>query len=210
MDNIGKKICYNSYDPCPCKIVNFRIKKVLCNFVKMFGELTISNNKEELERLIQEICPKMRNMLEYHDNDVAKNQEEKKKFLSKVMSGDKVFCFSEIDEVIFLEKNVNIYGDCTYRSNDGKIRKAPSFAFRILSKGNKCGIYKTSDENRADSYTLKAKKSGYRVEKQKEKEIFILKIFGDDQKEIDEFIDYLYSDLPLKELDLEIEIYGDT
>ena len=48
------------------------------------------------------------------------------------------------------------------------------------------------------------------MKNQNKKEIYILKIFGDDQKEIDTFINDLYEDRPLKEFDAEYDFYGDT
>lgn len=183
------KICDKiNFKSCPCKSIDFENDISFCNFIKAYGKLEISENFKEKALLLKNVCPEVRNEILQHSYRVRQLQKQEKEFLEKVRPGDVVFCTAAIHDVVFLEHPSNIYGDVKYKTIDGEIREAPSFCFRIISKGNKFAEYETSDKEKADSYSRLARRNGFRVEKQKIKNVYVLKIYGDIQKEVDDFV----------------------
>ena len=95
----------------------------------------------------------------------------------------------------FLEKPEYKQGYCKYKTRDGIIREAPSFCFANISKGNKFSEYETKEQYKVDLYARYARRKGYRVEKNKLNDFYLLKIFGDTQEEVDDFVGLLKKNL---------------
>jgi hypothetical protein len=188
---VRKRICYSDFNPCPCKVVDLDIEQTFCNFISMFGESLMSDNNyktKETEKLLEKVCPEVREEVLHHDYRARKLREREKAFLEKVKPGDVVFCTAEIHDVVFLEYPSHKWGSCKYKTIKGEIREAPTFCFNIVSKGDKSAEYKTSDEYKADVYEMTAREYGFRVERKMIKEEYILKIFGDEQEDVDQFV----------------------
>ncbi|UCC21166.1 MAG: hypothetical protein JSV62_07795 [Promethearchaeota archaeon] len=188
---VRKRICYSDFESCPCREIDLNNDVVYCNFIPYFGISLFEDNKNNSKKtdlLLKKVCPEVRNEVLHHDYRAKQLQKQEKFFLDNVKSGDRVFFTAEIYDVIFLEHPSNVYGDVKYKTIDGEIREAPAFCFRIISKGNKSAEYKTKDEYKADLYEMTAREYGYRVEKKKIKEEYIIRIFGDTQEEVDQFV----------------------
>ncbi|MFX0059489.1 MAG: hypothetical protein ACFE85_16720 [Candidatus Hodarchaeota archaeon] len=192
------RICDELYfKSCPCRVKSVEFDINLCNFVKMYGELDIQGRTEKMNRLLQNTCSEIRNKILHKRYIAEKLKEQKKEFLEKVKSGDKVFCISEIHDVVFLEYPSEPNSDAKYMTVDGKIRNSPIFCFTLISKGNKFSSYKTSDETKAKKYSRLARRYGFRVEEEETSNGYLLRIFGDIQKEVDDFVMSLNNDLIL-------------
>ena len=120
-----------------------------------------------------------------------------KEFLEKVQPGDVCFCTAETENVIFLEHPSNIHGDLRYNTIDSKIYESSSFCFRIISKGDKCAEYETKDKAKLESYERLARRNGFRIEIEKIEDVYLLKIYGDRQEDVDNFAINLKNDLVL-------------
>ena len=157
----------------------------------MFGESLMSDNTfktKETDDLLKKVCPEVRNEVMHHDYRAKKLREQEKAFLEKVKPVDIVFCTANIHNVVFLEYPSHKWDYCKYKYIKGEIRETPAFCCHIISKGTKYAEYKTKHEYKADLYDLTAREYGFRVEKEKVKEEYILKIFGDTQDEVDQFV----------------------
>jgi len=164
----------------------------------MFGESLIvdnANDSKKTDVLLKEVCPEVRNEILHHDYRAEQLQNIRKEFLGKVKPGDVVFCESQFHNVIFLDYPSTFYGYVKYKTIDGEIFEAPGSCFRILSNGTKWAEYKTKDKEKADNYYYLSRKNGYRVERSKLNNEYILKIFGDTQEEVDEFVITLENNL---------------
>jgi hypothetical protein len=62
-------------------------------------------------------------------------------------------------------------------------------------------VYKTEDKDKADYYDYISRKNGFRVERSMINKLYILKIYGDIQKEVDEFVIQLENDLIINPYD---------
>ncbi|MFX1502941.1 MAG: hypothetical protein ACFFDH_18420 [Promethearchaeota archaeon] len=191
----NKRICISDLSSCPCKIVDIEKKKIYCNFNNIFVNLQLSNNENNsrpLKSFLRKICPELRNKILQHDHRAKQLQKQEKEFLENVKQGDVCFCTSETDNVIFLKHPSNIYGDVMYRTVDGKVYESPPFCFRIISKGNKFATYESKNKKKIENYERLARMNGFRVEIHKKNEKILLKIFGECQGEIDNFVTNLY------------------
>jgi len=184
-------ICDSFYTPCPCKVVDLDSGFFYCNFIEMYGELCFHNKIEAANRLVRQVCPEIRNEVLHHDYIADQLRTQEREFLEKARLGDIVFCTAEIHNVVLLGFPSHEHGYCKYKTIDGKTKKAPAIYFRIISKGNKFAEYKTRDEYKADRYELIAKKNGFRVEIKMLKKIHILRILGDTQEEVNQFVNCL-------------------
>lgn len=191
------RICDIISNPCPCKIVDLEDDISFCNFVKMFAEMQIMGDSKKINIFLKKVCPEVRNEILHHDYRAEQLQKQKKEFLENVKPGDICFCTAEIHDVIFLEYPSNRYRDVKYKTVDGEIGEAPSFCFRIISKGNKFALYETKEKDKAEDYSRLVRRNGFRVEEEKKENIYLLKIYGDNQEEVDEFVTNLKNDLVL-------------
>jgi len=179
---------------CPYKIFNSDKGLHYCDFVNVYAELNIKGEREKIDRSLKKVCPEIREEILHHNYRAGRLKEQEKQFLAHVQPGDVCFCTAAIENVIFIEYPSNVHGDVKYQTADGKIFESPSFCFRIISKGNVLAKYETPDKEKAESYSRLARRNGFRVEIDKIKDTFLLKIYGDLQEEIDEFVTNLEND----------------
>ena len=199
-----KRICYSDFKNCPCRLIDIKREISYCNFIPLFAE-SLSLDKEtgsnKTESFLKKICPEVRSESRQHDVEAEQLQKQKKEFLEKVKPGDVVFCQTQLENVIFLEPPKTSYGYVKYKTMEGDIFESPGFCFRIISKGTKWAIYKTEDNDKADYYDYISRKNGFRVERHKVNNEYIIKIYGDTQKEVDEFVIQLENDLIINPYD---------
>ena len=209
-----KVICNINENSCPCRVIDLDNDMLYCNFMKNFAKLSIQNQEEKANHLINQICPKIRDHMLHHDALVDRLRKHTKIFLGKVKVGEICFCNLEEDNVIFLGYPADKYDNVKYKRLDGRVKTAPGFCFSIISKGNKTSEYKTEDESKAEKYSWMARRNGFRVIEGKSGDNFLIRIYGDNQDDVDEFIANLNNDLILDDLysdfDDEFLLYGDT
>ena len=180
------KVCESNFKSCPCRVLENN--KVYCNFVLKFGTLLLDNYDNKAKQFLQKICPEKRNSVLSHDYRAEILQRLAEVFLNEANIGDIVFCTAEINDVMLVEKPSTIYGDCKYKTVNEKLKKAPAFCFSIISNGNKYAEYEINTKTTADHYKYLARRNGYRADVIKLKHSYLLKIFGDKQEEVDDFI----------------------
>lgn len=185
------RICDNSNISCPCKVADLESGFFYCNFIEMYADLCFHNKTEAANKLIRQVCPEVRNEVLHHDYIETQLQAQEKEFLEKARLGDIVFCTAEIHNVVLMDFPSHEHGYCKYKTINGEIKKAPAIYFRLISEGTKFAEYKTKDEYKADRYDLIARKNGFRVERKMLNNTHILRIFGDTQEEVDQFVNCL-------------------
>ena len=191
------RICDNDFKSCPCKIIDFEGKTSFCKFVPMFGKLLIEDDSRKIQIFLEKVCPKFKNEVLHHDYRAKYLRSIGREFLARVKIGDVVFCTAEIHDVVFIAGPTHKYGLCRYKTSEGTVNEAPSYCFSIISKGNNYADFKTKDNYKADLYSRMARRRGFRIERNILKDTYILKIYGDSQEELDEFVTNLKNDLVL-------------
>lgn len=186
------RTCNIEFSPCPCKITDLNTPDISCNFVKMYGMLIIREKREKARQLLRKICPELRNKLLHHDFVARQLQIQENDFLDNVKSGEKVYCMSEISDVIFLKKKTQgKYIKCIYQTINGQIKEQWGSYFRIISKGNKYTDFKAKNQGDAKACEILAKEHGFRPEILKEGNSYFLRVYGDSQEGVDDFV-FLY------------------
>ncbi len=174
-------ICLSAFKGCQFKILRKNI--IYCRFFNSFVELSKSFKIEALK-----ICPGLKDKLLYHDYLADKIQVRSKKFLEKVKIGEIVYCTTEMKDVIFLARPEKKYGLCRYRTFDAKDKEAGAHCFRKISLGSKCAEYNTTKIDDLNACEILAREYGFRVEKITLTNSHLLKICGDIQEDVDQFV----------------------
>jgi hypothetical protein len=163
----------------------------LCDVGNYLASLLLDKKKRAINQLIENVCEQKRHEVSDWDYNVKFSQLEWQDSLSDVSQGDLVYCTTEYSDVIFLEKEESVNELVRFKTLDGEEKKQYSAYFRKISKGNKYAESIVEGENseaRALLIETKARRCGFRVEKTKKKNSFVLRIFGDKQKQVDDFI----------------------
>ncbi len=185
-----KKICDNKLPSCPCRVIDLDNNTIYCNFIFKFGTFLIDKHDDKVKHFLQKICPEQRNSVLEHDFRAEILQNFAKNFLSEAKIGDKVYCTAEPHSVLLIEKPDTIYGDCKYQTIDNKLKKAPAFCFNVISDGNYYSECEFKNKNNADHFKYLARRNGYRAEIIMIENSYLLKIYGDTQEEVDDFVTF--------------------
>ncbi|HEA70539.1 hypothetical protein LCGC14_0827730 [marine sediment metagenome] len=181
LDIQNSYICFSTFKGCRNKIINKDV--IYCGFFNSFVKLGKSFKIEELR-----ICPELKDKLLYHDYLADKAQAQSKEFLTHVKIGEIVYCTTEMINVVVLKKPKNKFDGCQYRTFEGGVREASAPCFRRVSLGTKCAEYKTAKVDDLNACEILAREYGFRVEKITFETFFLLRIYGDTQEEVDQFV----------------------
>lgn len=152
----------------------------------------VRGDEQTADELTKQACPPIREEWEEKEYLAKIREGYANELIENAEVGDLVFCFEEIDgEVILLEKPETNVGNCVYKNKKGEIRSCIARLFRTLSKGNYCEEHHIKgDESEIDSRMIKrmAGEAGFRIEIEETSEGHLVKIFGDNQQEVDDFM----------------------
>ena len=181
-------LCYFKSDNvnCPCKIIKGNYE--YCDFINFLGDLLLSGEQDRIDQFLENTCSLLKNQWLYERKLSRQGREQEKEFLDGVEEGDIVYCITEMEDVIFLEKSDKKFSKCKYKILDGEIKEQWGFCFRNISKGDKYIEYKVKNEKKLNGYRDLARHHGFRVEVIKLENSHLLKIFGDTQEELNEFL----------------------
>ena len=157
----------------------------------MYAELMFHHKNAEVNILVNSVCRSVRNEIMNHEFFAQESRKMEKTFLEQVQMGDTVYCTTEGEIVILLEKPSELGEKCKYKTYDGLINEEWAFCFRTVSKGNMVSEYRVKDKNYKERTLYLehlARSNGFRVEKQKLGKSFLLRIFGDIQEKVDDFV----------------------
>ena len=123
-----------------------------------------------------------------------KFQEQTREFLRKAKVGDIVFCTLVAGEVKVLEmpseKNFHKVKCLTRR---GEEEKYYPDVFIIIKTGNFCAEHLFEGKGakgNAEGYQLIAQEHGFRTEVVRKGRSYLLKVYGDSQEEVDDYMTY--------------------
>lgn len=112
--------------------------------------------------------------------------------LSNANVGDRVFCVPKCDDVILLEKNADFSGRYRCRTFEGEELLVFPDDLNPIFKGDATLIYRIKHVE--DMFEFKARKYGFRIEKEFSTDDVIYIIFGNTQDQIKDFISTLIRD----------------
>lgn len=182
-------LCRGVSIPCSCKLLYE--DTFFCNFGNKYADLMFHHKNTDANILINSVCLSVKNEIMSNQFIVQESQRIENKFIEQANIGDTIYCATEGKIVTLLEKPSEVGEKCKYKTHDGLIGEEWTFCFRTISKGTIISEYIVKGngyEERALYLEHLARSNGFRVKKRKLKKSFLLKLFGDSQEEIDDFV----------------------
>lgn len=181
---------------CSFRIHDLERKIPICNFVPATRGVQASGLHYFINRACKWIKAEEGRLATIRKNARRMASE----FLKNTHIGDIVYCFegSPYDlEVKLLEKpsDSEVTSRCKVQRKSGKIFSVYVHQLRTFSKGDYTSDFFVSgldSKERARNLQYKARCYGFRAEFEKKRNGYLLKIFGDSQQEVDEFINLIF------------------
>lgn len=185
--------CHQQKKKCPFRILDFQLDVYICEFYKEFWGVFNDGNSFGAKTLLSRTCEWIKAEEARHDF-ISKNAKKKTiKMLKTIAIGDEMFWTTHSEDVLVFERpteDTQIARIKCQRTN-GKIVEIPAYLLRKLSKGNYSDEYYiegTSNIEKTKELENKAKSYGFRTEIEKKDNGYLLKVYGDSQQDVDDFI----------------------
>lgn len=185
-------ICSQDFKSCPYRLFDLENHKPLCDYYRLHAQLIINREFSKIPSLIRKACEwvqKEESRLEFIREIARKKGLD---VLENSQIGDNVFCqIGSYHEVKLLEKpsGGSIFLKC--QAPNGKIIQVQACNLRRISKGNFSRdhfIDGAENEKKAKELEYKAKYYGFRTKIEKTDNGYLLRLYGDSQQEVDDFI----------------------
>jgi hypothetical protein len=184
--------CEDLEAQCPFRIIDIAIGRALCNYYKVYWR-TYHNHPVLASSLKNEACDNVRQYELYQEHLAEESTKKTIKMLKNVNIGDSLFWLPCSEDVVLIEKplELNTTTLCTCQRQNKEIVKIPAHLLRQISKGayyQEHYIHDLAKAREARILELTARGAGFRVEMKRQKDGFKLKIYGDSQQDVDDFI----------------------
>lgn len=176
------------FKDCSFRIYNLEFNIDICNFPKTTSNIQSSR----LHYLTNKACDWIKTEKGRQRSIRILHKKRNKEFLKYAQSGDIVFCSVENPpEVKLLERPINDSKFVSCQRLNGTIVRIQACHLYRISKGNYYGDYfikGIENEKIAMELEFQSKYYGFRAKLVKKSDGFFLKIYGDSQQEVDDFI----------------------
>ena len=186
-------ICRQQKKDCSFRILDIHLDIFICNFYKEYSSMLNDGNSFGAKLLLNKACEKYQ-IEEKRLKFISKGAEKETiQMLRRLEVGDTLFWFSRLIDVTCTQRPIE-FGQIARikcRGSDGKIIKIPAYLLRAISKGNFSGEYfidEAENGKKVKGFKYKTNYYGFRTEIEKRDNGFLLKIYGDSQQEVDDFI----------------------
>ncbi len=154
----------------------------------------VNQDKETAKSLLSQACPPIQEEMKYSKFLSKLHKQLALDLIKNAEIGDLIFCFIETagsGVVTLLEKPESDMGHCTYRNQRGEEKSCQVGHCRTLAKGDHFAEHHLEGHNsKIESMMIEriALQSGFRVDIQKTDSGHTVKIFGDTQQDVDDFM----------------------
>ena len=186
-------ICHQDKKSCPFKTLDMQLDIFICNFHKEYWRLFNDGNSFGAKNLLNRACEWIQEEKKRQKFISKSASKQTIKMLKNIEVGDMLFWVTRSEDVRLFESpsEFSQIVRCKCQRDNGNVIKIPAYLLRKVSKGDYYGeffIEGTENEKKAQQFEYKAKYYGFRAEIERKDNGFLLKIYGDSQQEIDEFI----------------------
>ena len=185
-------ICTQDFKNCPYRVCDLEKDYPLCDYFRLVTQLVINREFSQIPSLIRRACEWVQReeaRLKYI-REIAKRRGLD--LLKNAQIGDIVFCYvGTYHEVKLIKKPSEGSIFVTCETPSGKIIRVQPCDLRRISKGNYFSEYYIEgirNEKQAQEIEYKAKYNGFRAEIERKDNGYLLRIYGDSQQEVDDFI----------------------
>ena len=174
------------YDKCPFR--ETYKDRYFCTVSSFLVDYYVGGQyQEEINHFLEQACDYVRQELLEQQKIFKEAKSRKENLLNNAIVGDTVFCIPKCDNVILLEKSVDFSGRCRCKTLEGEELLVFTDDLNPLFDGNVSVIQKFKHVN--DMYEFKARKEGFRIEKELLNDGVLYKVFGNAQDKIKDFIE---------------------
>lgn len=181
-----------NFESCPYRIIDLSELCPICNYSKLKVRLMIDKEFSKIPRLTSRACDYIK-MEEGRAETIRRLYRERfKAFLEDVQVGDIVFSIiGPFHEVKLIDKPSSASDRVSCRTPNGEIIKVRAGHLFRIAKGDYFGEYLVKgafSRRKTLRLEFKAKRNGFRTEIEKRSNGYLLRIFGDSQEQVDDFI----------------------
>jgi len=186
--------CFEDVEKCRFRIFDLEKDISFCNFCKENAKLIVDRQFARIPALVSKACDYIKKEELRLKSLVEVSRKKTLDFIKNAQVGEIVFCrIKNPPEVKLLEKPINDSKFVSCQKSNGSIIRVQACHLYRISKGHYYGDYliegfEKKSEKRAKDLEFQAKYYGLRAEIKKNKKGYLLKIFGDSQQEVDDFI----------------------
>ena len=186
-------ICRQQKKKCLFRVFDIQLDVFICSFYKEYSSMINDGSSFGAELLLNRACEKYQNEEKRLEFISKGSKKDTIQMLRHLEVGDSLFWFSRSIEVTCAQRPIEFsqIARIKCRGSDGKIIKSPAYLLRLISKGDYSGEYFVKgieNEKKLQELEYKVKYYGFRTKVEKKNNGFLLKIYGDSQQEVDDFI----------------------
>ena len=180
------------FEDCPYRVIDLEEPLPLCRYIDLQAKLIVNREFSEIAHLTSRACDWIK--MEEGQAETIRQLHRKrfKDFIENVQVGDIVFCrIAPFHEVKLVDKPSSVSDRVHCETPEGKIIRVMAGHLFRMAKGNYFGEYLVKgalSRRRALKLEFKAKHYGFRTKIEKKSDGYFLKIFGDSQEQVDDFI----------------------
>ena len=191
--------CFEDVEKCPLRIYDLEKDILRCDFFRQNSILICNRQLNRKTALVNKACDYIKKEEARLDSIVAVSHKKTLDFLKNAQKGDNVFCrVGVFPEVKLLEKPLNDSEFVSCQIPNGKIIRVQACHLYRISKGNSYGEHFIGNKEIAQELKRRANYHSFRVEVEERDNGYLLKIYGDTQQEVDDFINlYIKQDREL-------------
>ena len=181
-----------SFEGCPYRLIDLNEPHPICDYIKLTVRLMIDKEFSKIPRLTSRACDYIKTEEGRAETVRRLHRERFKAFLEEVQVGDTVFhIIAPFHEVKLIDKPSSASDRVRCRTPNGQIIEVRAGHLFRIDKGDYFGEYLVKgafSRRKTLKLEFKAKRNGFRTEIEKRSDGYLLKIFGDSQEQVDDFI----------------------
>ncbi len=187
--------CFEDFEKCPLRIYDLEKDILRCDFFRQNSILICNRQLDRKHALVNKACDYIKKEEARLDSIVAVSHKRNLDFLKKAQIGETVYCRIGYPEVKLLEKPLNLQLSCYCKcqKKDGIIFDVHVSHLHRISKSDYYGEHFINGiDNKEIAQELKSRANyyGFRVKFEERDKGYLLKIYGDTQQEVDDFINH--------------------
>ena len=183
-------ICRQHRINCPFRSFDAQSELLICDFYKEYWRIYNDGNTFGAKTLLNRACEwinKEEKRLDFICNLAKKSFLD---LIQNVQVGDTVFCrIAPYHKIKLLKMPLDDSEYISCEAPNGRVIRVQAHHLRMVSKGSYNGVFFTSDiDESIQDLEYKINSYGFRTEIKRKENGYLLKVYGDSQQEVDEFI----------------------
>ena len=186
-------ICRQDKKNCPFRTLDIQLDVFICNYSKEYWREFNTGNYFGAKALLNRACEWIQKEEKRLRFISRRAKKETIRMLKSIEIGDTLYWTTQSRNVKLFERPTEFsqIARIKCQKSDGTIVEIPAYSLRRLSKGDYYGEYfieGIENEKKAQEINNKVRYNGFRTEIERKDNGYLLRIYGDSQQEVDDFI----------------------